>query len=285
MLTKKKKIGQILLDNNFITKAVLNEALSSHAKAGLTLTEYLIIKGHINEKDLTQALVEQFRFPYMPVGSYKIADEVIKIVPPWLARKHSLIPINQVDDTLTVVMADPFDLEAHSDIKKATGCGIHPFIGIFSEIQEALHKYYHFEIRKPEPENAKKPSYISARSYVGVDRRKTIRYDAEIEAYFSTVSRYKKADIVNFSLGGVLLTSKAAPSGSHTIVQIERSEKWDPDPMLIVGKTVRLLRHGQKHFEFAIKFEEVIHGNLQAIHRYMEWRNSCVNDKKLACVA
>jgi len=65
---------------------------------------------------------------------------------------------------LTVVMADPTNQGALSDIKKATKCNIQAFVASASEIVQAIEKHFHIKIeshRKPN-EGVSRVSFRSA---------------------------------------------------------------------------------------------------------------------------
>ena len=281
MLHKKKKIGEILIANSFITKRVLSEALVYQHKFGIGITEFLIMMGYINEVDLVKALTQQFSLPYLPLEGYVIPQEIIKAVPVEIAKKYLLIPINRVGDVLSVVMADPFDAKAVKQVEKATGCKVEPFIGIFSDIQQALRKHYKIEIKRKPAGKRKMPSYIAIGGYQGLERRRAIRYGAAMDLYFSTATCYKKAELGNFSLNGILFTCSAEPSIPHTVLQIEYPERWDPKPLLILATVVRSVRLSARCISVAVEFKEVINDDVRAVFKYVKGLAGCAGAAKI----
>ena len=282
MLFKKRKIGEILIANKFITSKVLKEALVFQHKSGVGVTEYLIRMGHINEKDLVKSLTQQFRLPFLSLGACMISREVVKMVPPELAKKYLLMPVDKIQDVLSVVMANPFDMVAINVVEKVTGCRVQPFIGIFSDIQNALHTYYNSAVKRPAASRVKMPSYISVDGYEGIDRRRMIRHDAEIDIYFSTSTCYTKAEIINLSLNGVLLICNSKPSMPHTILQIEHPRKLYPDPLLIVARIIRIVPVENYRLEVGIEFAEIINGDAKLIFKYVKGIREYGNSKKMA---
>ena len=53
-----------------------------------------------------------------------------------------LIPIERMDDSLILVMANPLNTRAIEEVEKATGCKVQKFVGLLSEIRTALDRYY-----------------------------------------------------------------------------------------------------------------------------------------------
>ncbi|MCQ9206370.1 MAG: PilZ domain-containing protein [Omnitrophica bacterium] len=282
MSLKKQKIGEILVANNFITDKVLKEALAFQRKSGVRVTEYLIRRGLINEKDLVKSLTQQFGLPFLPLGAYKIPDEVIKMISPELAKKYLVVPIDKIQDVLSVVMANPFDRGAINAVEKATGCWVQRFVGIFSDIQNALHTYYKLAAKKPAASRAKISSYICADGYEGIERRRTIRHDVEIDIYFSTSTCYKKAEMGNLSAKGILLKCNSEPSTPHTILQIEHPRKLYPDPLLILARIIRIIPLENHRFEVGIEFAEIINGDAKSIFKYIKGIKEYGDSKKMA---
>jgi peptidoglycan hydrolase CwlO-like protein len=148
---KKKKIGEILIEYKFITKDILNEALEYQKKFGGNITQYLIAYGYINETQLAQCLITQFGVPYLTLKFYDISEEVIKLVPLEIAKEYWLIPIEKKGNYITLVMADPIDTEAINKVQEITGCKVQRFVGILSEIKQALEHYYNVDIKEKGP--------------------------------------------------------------------------------------------------------------------------------------
>ena len=59
-----------------------------------------------------------------------------------LAASDSLIPIDQIGDTLTVAMSDPLNAKAVEDIETLTHCSVQVFVSTLSDVSEAIERYY-----------------------------------------------------------------------------------------------------------------------------------------------
>lgn len=138
----KKKLGEILIERKVITREQLDEALKEQGKNGGMLSQYLVKLGYVREEDIVGCLVVQYGFPYLPLANYEIDHGSIERVPEGLARKYCLIPIDNISSVLTVVMANPLDTDAISELEGLTGCKVQVFIGATSEISQAIEKYY-----------------------------------------------------------------------------------------------------------------------------------------------
>ena len=138
----KKKIGEMLLEENLITQQQLARALAQQKKSGGRLGSNLVGLGYLQGQDLAKALGEQSRCPSIVLSRYEIDPEVIKILPRNIAHKFMAVPISKDGSTLTVAMADPWDAYAQSKIAEATGLEISPVVDAEKFIKKALDKYY-----------------------------------------------------------------------------------------------------------------------------------------------
>ena len=137
-----KQLGEILAERGIIAADQLKEALDVQKEEGGLLGEILVRLGFAKEEEITQALTTQFGFPYLPLDSYEIEPEIIKLIPENVARQYWLMPIDRIGNTLTVAMADPLNTHALEDIEFITKCKVQPFVTTISNIKEAIDNYY-----------------------------------------------------------------------------------------------------------------------------------------------
>jgi len=267
---KKKRIGEILLAHNLITKDMLDRALEYRDQCGCSVTQYLLAYGYIDEHQLAQCLCTQFGIPYLPLTSYDIADEIIKLVPADIAQKYWLIPVDRRADALMVVMIDPLDTKAINEVEEVTGYKVMPFVGIISEIVEALEVYYKIRVREREAKSQKNlPFFINTRTYKGVERRRSIRFKTKIEIRFPVGGYYKTSQTINISRGGLSFESEdALPVGSMIPIEINLSKSFSPLPILSIMQVVRAVLLENKKFEICVKVIKISKQELTALVEY-----------------
>lgn len=137
-----KQIGEILKENGIIKDAQLKKALEVQKEKGGLIGEILISLGFAKEEDIAQALTIQYGFPYLPLDNYSIDQDVIKVIPSEMAKKHGVIPIDKIGTTITVAMANPLNAAALEEIEGLTKCDVQPFVTTSSSLKNALNKYY-----------------------------------------------------------------------------------------------------------------------------------------------
>lgn len=275
MEIKKKKIGEILIENNLITARMLDEALEYQNKFGGTITQYLIAYNYITEDSLAKCLSLQFGFPYLPLRSYNIPKEMIDLVSVDVAEKYWLIPVDRIKNILTVVMADPLDEKAIDEVEKTTGCTVQPFVGILSDIIKAIEHYYDIAIEDKKLTDRKTtPLFIDTKGYHGFEHRRSVRLNVKVDIHFPVQELYKKSRTKNVSLHGVLFESEnILPVGSYIILEIDLPKDFSPYPLAAVVQVVRIVPLVNDRFDIGAKLVKMPKEDADALMRYAHMHN------------
>lgn len=131
-----------LVKKGMITKEQLEEAKETSKKTGLPFDKVLIKKGIITEENIAAVLSERLNLPFMDLSDYLIDASVIKLVPESLAHKYKLIPLFKIEETLTVAMADPRDINALDQVRLQSKCEVEPVLATETAIKNAIDQYY-----------------------------------------------------------------------------------------------------------------------------------------------
>lgn len=136
------KIGQILIAKGMITKEQLKEILNLQRRDGGLTGEILVKFGYITEEEIVEAILTQYNIPYLSPDNYNINKEATKLIPAELVLDNCLIPVDISDNSLLVIMADPFNEEIIGRIEEISKHKTKIFIAIPSQIKKAIEKYY-----------------------------------------------------------------------------------------------------------------------------------------------
>ena len=138
------RLGDILVKNNIITGEQLTAALQEQKMSGgqSKLGTILVKQGLIKEPDLIAFLSRQYGVPTINLADYEIEPAVIKTIPPEVAQKYNLVPVNRAGSTLIVAVSDPSNLFAIEDIKFMTSYNVEMVVTGESDIKAAIDKYY-----------------------------------------------------------------------------------------------------------------------------------------------
>jgi len=140
--TLRKRLGEALVETGQITAEQLEEALKLQQKQGRKLGEILIEQGLLTPEGMAAALSLQLNMPIIDLKLHVVQPNALRLVSEKLARKHTLVPLDVIDDSLVVVMADPGDIRATEDVAAQAKMRVQPAVGIPAQIQEAIDLNY-----------------------------------------------------------------------------------------------------------------------------------------------
>ena len=114
------KIGQILINMGAITPDQLDQALSMQKTNNLRLGEILIQEKICEEEKVCLALSKQFSIPFVNLDEIELREELSNIVSSEMAEQCMVIPLELIDRTLTIAVADPLDYKGLNRIQTTT---------------------------------------------------------------------------------------------------------------------------------------------------------------------
>lgn len=138
----KKQLGELLIERRVINKKQLEDALGVQKEKGGLIGQVLVDLGYATEEMIAQALTAQYGFPYLPLESYELDHDIIKIVPKNVALQFCLIPIDRIGNNLTIAMSNPLNSLAIEDIELVSGLYVQVFVSTATDINNAIEKYY-----------------------------------------------------------------------------------------------------------------------------------------------
>ena len=136
------KLGEILLREGLITQEQLRKALLEQKNSGMRLGYTLVKLGFIEETEVSKMLARQYRMPAVDLSRFEVDAKILKLIPPDIATKHTVLPLKREGRTLTVAIADPNNVAAIEDIKFITRCDVFPVIAGEYTLRNAIERYY-----------------------------------------------------------------------------------------------------------------------------------------------
>ncbi len=142
---KKLRLGDVLVNSGVITAEQLQKGLELQKGSGRKLGETLVDEGITTEENIAKALSSQLGYEMVDLKNVSIEEEVLKLVPPNILKKHTMIPIEysrQSMNVLRVAMADPMNMAAMDDITIITNLQVEPVVATTREIMLMLDHYF-----------------------------------------------------------------------------------------------------------------------------------------------
>ncbi len=136
------KIGTLLIKKNLIRPEDLEEALEYQKKNGGKLGEVLVLLKKVSWKQLSSVLEDKFDIDFVDLREVVIDPAATGLVPEALARKHTLMPIEVTEKTLTVAVAYPDDIRILNELRALSQKRILVKLALPKDIIRTIDMYY-----------------------------------------------------------------------------------------------------------------------------------------------
>lgn len=142
MATKRKRLGELLIDSGLISQEQLQEALEIQKQSGEKLGNIIVSQSYVSEPQIMEVLEFQLGIPFVDLNNTKIPSEVQRVIPYNLIRRHNVVPVKIEMNMLYVAMDDPLNFIAIEDLRMATSYEIVPMIASKEAITSTISKLY-----------------------------------------------------------------------------------------------------------------------------------------------
>ena len=110
----KKKIPEYLkqlLQAGVISKEQVLDAQAQAKKTGKSIAQLIVQLGYAKDEEVMKALAKAHRMDYVDLTKIDIPERVIELMPEAVARENNVIPLDETDRGLKVLMSDPEDVD------------------------------------------------------------------------------------------------------------------------------------------------------------------------------
>jgi type IV pilus assembly protein PilB len=142
MVEEKKSLGDFLIGLGVITADQLKKASQEQKQKGERLEQTIVRLGYAKEELIVQCLADYFNLPYVDLDTYLIDEKVVKTISEEMARRHTLIPIFKIGNTLTVAMTNPLNLLALDEVRNNVKTDVEIAISTEKKIKKAIEQHY-----------------------------------------------------------------------------------------------------------------------------------------------
>ncbi|GLT15068.1 GspE/PulE family protein [Vibrio algivorus] len=112
----RKRLGDLLVEENVISQAQLDTALGSQKSTGRKLGDTLIRLGFLTEQKMLVFLSQQLALPLIDLSRANIDVQAVQLLPEVHARRLRALVIGHNGNALRVAMSDPADLAVQESL-------------------------------------------------------------------------------------------------------------------------------------------------------------------------
>ncbi len=135
---------EVLLEENLVTSEQVDKAREALADGteGISVVDYLIQKEVVQEKEALHAVAQRFGMETIDLADEEVPAESIALLDEDMARRYRVIPLFKQDNTLTVAIGDPLDVETLDSLRYMLKCNVEGLVATTKAIDAALNHYY-----------------------------------------------------------------------------------------------------------------------------------------------
>lgn len=140
--TMKMRLGEMLLQQGYITEPQLEKALEEQKKTGQRLGRTLVSLGFLPEERLIEILSAQLDVPFIKLDTFTFDADASTHLSDEICRRYDVVPLFVSDKTLTIAMADPTNIRVVDIVKFKSRMDVDIVMASKKEIQAAVDRMY-----------------------------------------------------------------------------------------------------------------------------------------------
>jgi len=137
-----KRLADILVKREIITREQADENLKAAGAQNKSLSEVLVATGAADERVIAGSVAAEMNLPPLDLDKVTFDPEAVDTIPQDMAVSMGVLPIARLGNMLTVAIANPFDILKLDDIQLITHCEIRPVISTEVSIRKAILRAY-----------------------------------------------------------------------------------------------------------------------------------------------
>jgi len=141
-MTEHSSLGERLVAEGHLTAEQLRTAVQEERQGRGSLHKVLVARRLVPADVVAASLAEEVGLPFVRLSDFTVEAEVLKLVPEELCRRHRIFPLFRIGSALTVATAEPSDILALDQAKRASGLEVDAVVATEEEILEALDHHH-----------------------------------------------------------------------------------------------------------------------------------------------
>ncbi len=142
MVSRGGDFSSVMLRRGMISPEQLAEAQQLASEQKKSVGECLVHLDYATSEDVVRAMAEHYNMRYVELDSVRVPESTIELIPEAVARENSVLPLEVDEDTLTVVVDDPFDMETIEKLRFILNRRIETALAPQEAIQGAINRHY-----------------------------------------------------------------------------------------------------------------------------------------------
>lgn len=142
MATTMGDFTEILVRQGVISNNQLAEAQQMARGSGIKIGDALVRLGYATSEEVMRAIAQQFGYDYVDLSEVAIPPSVIELVPESVARENAILPMDERDGALKVIVSDPEDFETLDKLRFILNRQVEVALAPRESIVDAINRHY-----------------------------------------------------------------------------------------------------------------------------------------------
>lgn len=142
MATQMGDFTEILLRRGIVSLDQLSEAEGVARDTNRKVGDCLVQLEYASGEEVMQAMAEHHKLRYVDLTEISIPEHIVELVPESVARENGVLPMDEEDDSLIVLMSDPLDIDTVEKLRFILNRKVEVALAPQENIVEAINKYY-----------------------------------------------------------------------------------------------------------------------------------------------
>lgn len=142
MATTMGDFTEILIRQGVISNNQLAEAQQMARASGIKIGDALVRLGYATSEEVMRAIAQQFGYDYVDLSEVAIPPSVIELVPESVARENAILPMDERDGALKVIVSDPEDFETLDKLRFILNRQVEVALAPRESIVDAINRHY-----------------------------------------------------------------------------------------------------------------------------------------------
>src|SRR5262249_23535976 len=125
-----------------VTQEQMSAALKKADPEQRNLGQVLVSLGYASEEAIDKAVSVRLGIPYFATFAGMLEPDAAKLIPEGVARKLLLVPIFRNENTLTVGMVNPSDIDAIDEAALVSGLHVQPVMTTLANLFDSIQQVY-----------------------------------------------------------------------------------------------------------------------------------------------
>lgn len=147
----RRRIGEMLLDQNYITAEQLQQALDIQKETGKRLGHILVEKGFMTEDTLSEILSRQYEVPFVKLENFVVDADAYTYLPEDMCKSYKVAPlfVTREEDirgmqhsALTIAMSDPTNMRVIQNVKFKVKMDVDVVMASEVDVQKTIERLF-----------------------------------------------------------------------------------------------------------------------------------------------